>query len=333
MSDLTITMEATTTRELARRHGLELRGADVSIETMGGVDAHFDVPALSYALSAVWAGKADRSIAAIICSPEVAAEYQGAASVLWSPDRDPEEIFYEIFYDSATERRWKNVPRDISSEATIAPTAHIGEYVVIGPGCIVMPGAVILDNTVLGAGVTIKPNAVVGGDGFQVRKIRGENVVVPHVGGVLIRDGVSVGSQTCIDRGLFGESTTIGESAQVDNLVHVAHAVRIGPESVVVACSEVSGGVQLGRGVWLGPNSAISNGLTLGDYAFVGVSGAVVRDLPDYALAYGNPAKQRGWVCACRTKLALDDSHGEAAVSCNSCGREYRFRGGKVSAA
>jgi UDP-2-acetamido-3-amino-2,3-dideoxy-glucuronate N-acetyltransferase len=65
-------------------------------------------------------------------------------------------------------------------------------------------------------------------------------------------------------------------------------------------------------------------GVTIGRYAFIGAGAVVTRDVPDYALIYGNPAKQRGWVCACGVKLSFGNGAGLETQSCKECGLAYR---------
>ena len=139
---------------------------------------------------------------------------------------------------------------------------------------------------------------------------------MPHAGGVYLGPGVTIGSQTCVDCGLFGELTWIDADAHVDNLVHVAHAVRVGVEATIVACAEVSGSVVVGDGAWLGPSCSINPGLRVGAHALVGTGSTVVADVPPNAVAFGSPAKVRGWRCACGERLAERPSS-----ACPSCGR------------
>jgi UDP-2-acetamido-3-amino-2,3-dideoxy-glucuronate N-acetyltransferase len=77
------------------------------------------------------------------------------------------------------------------------------------------------------------------------------------------------------------------------------------------------------RGASLGANSTILCGHTIGRYAFVGAGAVVTRDIPDYALVVGNPARLTGWVCACGVRLAAG-SRPPARVTCSACGAEYR---------
>lgn len=82
----------------------------------------------------------------------------------------------------------------------------------------------------------------------------------------------------------------------------------------------------------LGANSTIVCGTTIGCYAMVGAGAVVTRDVPDYGLVVGNPARLKGWYCACGTKLGMSIApHSEESDSCPKCGRKYFKQGLKVT--
>jgi UDP-2-acetamido-3-amino-2,3-dideoxy-glucuronate N-acetyltransferase len=82
------------------------------------------------------------------------------------------------------------------------------------------------------------------------------------------------------------------------------------------------------RGASIGANSTIVCGITIGQFAFVGAGSVVTRDVPDYALMYGNPARQHGWMCQCGVKLEFKEDQ----ARCLACGTGYRREGpGKVT--
>jgi UDP-2-acetamido-3-amino-2,3-dideoxy-glucuronate N-acetyltransferase len=86
------------------------------------------------------------------------------------------------------------------------------------------------------------------------------------------------------------------------------------------------------QGASIGANSTIVCGVTLGKYCFVGAGAVVTRDVPDYALVYGNPARHRGWVCWCGERLDLHVSGPDSeAARCGACARQYERRGSVVS--
>ena len=88
----------------------------------------------------------------------------------------------------------------------------------------------------------------------------------PHIGGVEIEDRVEIGSNTCIDRGSIG-NTIIGSGVKIDNLVHVAHNVVIGSNSIVIANSMIGGSTCIGSGVWVAPSVSIINQICIDDSA------------------------------------------------------------------
>jgi UDP-2-acetamido-3-amino-2,3-dideoxy-glucuronate N-acetyltransferase len=77
------------------------------------------------------------------------------------------------------------------------------------------------------------------------------------------------------------------------------------------------------RGSSLGANCTVVCGTTIGRYAFVGAGSVVTRDVPDYALVYGSPARVRGWMCACGIGLDFDGASGDGRAKCTACGAEY----------
>ena len=83
------------------------------------------------------------------------------------------------------------------------------------------------------------------------------------------------------------------------------------------------------RGASLGANCTVVCGTTIGQYSFVGAGAVVTRDVPDFALVYGNPARVRGWMCACGVALQFGDD-GEA--QCAACAAEYAKSGNAVAA-
>jgi UDP-2-acetamido-3-amino-2,3-dideoxy-glucuronate N-acetyltransferase len=88
------------------------------------------------------------------------------------------------------------------------------------------------------------------------------------------------------------------------------------------------------RGASIGANATVVCGHTIGRYALVGAGAVVTRDVPDYALVYGNPARVRGWVCYCGEGLGLGQGAeaqiGEAHAECSECGRRYQRSAAQV---
>ncbi|MDR1361064.1 MAG: UDP-3-O-(3-hydroxymyristoyl)glucosamine N-acyltransferase [Rickettsiales bacterium] len=170
----------------------------------------------------------------------------------------------------------------------IYPNAFIGKNVVIGENTIIRSGARI-ENATIGADCIINSNAVIGKDGFGYTRQDGHNVFIPHTGRVVIGNRVSVGGNTCIDRGAMTD-TTIGDGTKIDNLCQIAHGVVVGKECFLASGVGISGGVIIGDRALLAGHVGIANGVKIGDDAEVGANSGVFRDIPAGTRVLGYPA-------------------------------------------
>ncbi len=316
--------------QLARRHGLELRGPDGPVRHLARIKASradlSDV--LTYITAAHYVdGFVASGHEAAIIERRFWRDDLPADRAWLVCDQAADEVFFSAHIDLVEAGRVQFLQASRGSDTAIHPAAVVMDHVQIGDGVRIDAGAVLYPNTVIADGVHVKANATIGGEGFEAKVIGGRRRIIPHTGGVFVDTGAAIGSSTCVDRGLFGTMTAIGACAQVDNLVHVAHNVVIGPDSGVVACAEISGSCVLGRGVWFGPRACCNHELTFGDYAYVGTGSVVTRSVPAHALVFGAPAKQGGWACICRNRIS--DFNDQA--SCGKCGtRLIRDAAGNV---
>lgn len=176
----------------------------------------------------------------------------------------------------------------IEEDVKIYPGAYIGKNVTIGRGTIVQTGAHI-ENATIGAECVINAGAVIGKDGFGYTRQNGHNVFIPHTGRVVLGDRVSVGANTCIDRGAMTD-TRIGDGTKIDNLCQIAHGVVVGAECFLASGVGIAGGTVIGDRVLLGGHVGIANGVHIGNDAEVGANSGVFRDIPDGQRYMGYPA-------------------------------------------
>lgn len=171
--------------------------------------------------------------------------------------------------------------------AQIEKGAKIGENVTFGVNTYVGDCAVIGDNVELQAGAKIC------NEGFGwVRNPDGSMINFPHLGGVVIGNDVSIGANTTVDRGNFGD-TTLKDGCKIDNLVYIAHNAVIGEHSLVCAHVTVLGRSEIGNYSRLAPGVIVREGRTVGDKTIVGLGSVVTKDIPSNSIAYGTPAKVR----------------------------------------
>lgn len=176
----------------------------------------------------------------------------------------------------------------IEADVKIYPGAYIGRNVTIDRGTIVQTGAHI-ENATIGAECVINAGAVIGKDGFGYTRQNGHNVFIPHTGRVILGDRVSVGANTCIDRGAMTD-TRVGDGTKIDNLCQIAHGVVIGCECFLASGVGLAGGVVVGDRALLGGHVGVANGVKIGNDAEVGANSGVFRNVPDGQRHMGYPA-------------------------------------------
>ncbi len=165
----------------------------------------------------------------------------------------------------------------------------VGDDVAIGDDCDLYPHVVLRERVTLGNRVVVHAGSVVGTDGFGYHWDGARHAKVPQIGTVVVEDDVEIGSCVCIDRAKFG-ATRIGRGTKIDNLVQVAHNVRIGPDCVIVGQTGIAGSAQLGAGVVLGGQTAVRDHVTLGDGSIAAARSAIAKDVPPGQTVSGMPA-------------------------------------------
>lgn len=171
----------------------------------------------------------------------------------------------------------------------IAANAVIGPGVQIGRDCEIGPGA-SLSFCLLGDRVRISSSAVIGEAGFGVAGSSRGLVEIPQFGRVILQDDVSVGANTCIDRGAY-DDTVIGEGTKIDNLVQIGHNTRIGRHCVLAGHVGISGSVTIGDGSQLGGKAGVTDHVRIGAGCKLAAASWAMNDIPDGEVWGGQPAR------------------------------------------
>jgi UDP-3-O-[3-hydroxymyristoyl] glucosamine N-acyltransferase len=211
----------------------------------------------------------------------------------------------------------------IDATAKIGEGAHIGAYVVVGPGvCLganatllphvvlysgVQAGnnlfahahAVVRENCVLGDHVTLENGAIVGADGFGFAKNElGQWEKIPQSGPVRLGNRVDVQANACIDRATVG-ATEIGDGSKVDNLVQIGHGSKVGQNSLICAQTGLAGSSVIGNNVILAGQTGIAGHCKVGDGVILTAQSAVSHDVPPGKMISGSPGfDNRVWLRA-----------------------------------
>ncbi|MEP7163323.1 MAG: UDP-3-O-(3-hydroxymyristoyl)glucosamine N-acyltransferase [Ferruginibacter sp.] len=179
----------------------------------------------------------------------------------------------------------------LGNDVVIYPNTTIFDNTTIGNSTTIWSGTVIRERTVIGSYCLIHPNVSIGADGFGFRPAPdGKGLLkIPHIGNVIIGNGVEIGSGTCIDRGKFS-ATIIGDGCKIDNLVQIGHNSKMGRCCLMAGSSGLAGSVTLGDGVIVGGSASISDHVTLGNGVLVGGGSGVMSDFADGKKILGYPA-------------------------------------------
>lgn len=165
----------------------------------------------------------------------------------------------------------------------------IGDETQIGDDCVLWPSVVVRERCHLGNRVIVHPNVTIGSDGFGYEFADGRHHKIPQIGEVLIEDDVEIGAGSCIDRGKLGQ-TVVGVGTKIDNLVQVAHNVRIGPHCILVSQVGIAGSAQLGAYVVLGGKAGVRDHITVGDRVQGAAGCGIFKDVPAGMVVNGLPA-------------------------------------------
>ena len=308
--------------ELAARLGAELRG-DASVEVTGvkGIE-EAGATEVTFVANPRYAGLARTTkAAAVLVEPEFP-EIPGATLRI----RNPYHAFSRalgMFYQPPAYPPGVHPTAVIDSTAEIREGAHIGAYVVIGPGVklgphatllphvVLYPGvqagshlfahahAVVREGCMLGDHVTLENGAIVGADGFGFSKNEaGQWEKIPQSGPVRLGNRVDVQANACVDRATVG-STEIGDGTKIDNLVQVGHGSRVGQDTLLCAQVGLAGSSMVGSNAILAGQAGVAGHCELGDGVILTAQSGVSHDVPAGKMISGSPAfDNRLWLRA-----------------------------------
>ena len=178
----------------------------------------------------------------------------------------------------------------IGDNVKIYPQTFIGENVKIGDNTIIYAGVKIYHDCVIGDNCILHAGAVIGSDGFGFAPSKeGGFDKIPQIGNVIIEEDVEIGPNNCIDRATMG-STIIKKGVKTDNLVHIAHNVVVGENTVLAGQTGISGSSKIGKNCMTGGQVGISGHITIGDNVKIAGQSGVSKNIKDNQVLQGSPA-------------------------------------------
>jgi UDP-3-O-[3-hydroxymyristoyl] glucosamine N-acyltransferase len=257
---------------------------------------------------------ADRELGVVLVTAELAEQARARARVVVKNPHEAMLPLLPLLYPPASHQPGIDPTvrlgrgASLGDDVSVGPGVLIGEgvrigartrldaYVVVGAGveigadCHVYPGVTLYSGTRLHDRVIVHAGARLGSDGFGYVFRDGAHAKIPHVGRCIVESDVEIGANTTIDRGSI-DDTVIGAGTKIDNLVHVAHNVRIGRLCLLMAQVGIAGSVRIEDGCILAGQAGISGHLTIGKGAKLAAQAGVFGSIPAGETWSGYPAR------------------------------------------
>lgn len=179
---------------------------------------------------------------------------------------------------------------EIGDDVWIEANSVIGEGARIGKSSHFYPAVTLYPRTIVGNRVILHAGVRLGSDGFGFVFRKGVHEKIPHVGRCIVEDDVEIGANTAVDRGSI-DDTFIGAGTKIDNLVHIAHNVRVGRLCLILAQAGIAGSAQIGDGAVIAGQAGLAGHATIGAGARIAAQSGVFGDVPAGETWSGYPAR------------------------------------------
>ena len=178
----------------------------------------------------------------------------------------------------------------IGDGCKVGSNTFIGEDTILGNNCELKANVSVYNNTNIGSNVIIHSGTTIGSDGFGFVTVDGSHEKIPQTGNVEIKNDVEIGSNCSVDRATIG-STVIGEMTKIDNLVHIAHNVKIGKGCLITAGFAVAGSTEIGDFCTFAGQVGVAPHLKIGNNSTVASKSGVTKSLKGKRVYAGFPAR------------------------------------------
>lgn len=263
---------------------------DEEFTSLGLGVADCDEKILTFIESEKYIESLSDKIRALITTKELGEKLKDRYGIIVSSN--PREDYFKLhnILSSKEGYKRKSFNTTIGEGCNISKLSSISEKnVVIGNNVIIEDFVVIRENTIIGDNSIIRAGVILGGEGFEYKRVDGIIMNVNHCGGVVIGNNVEVQYNSCIDKALYTwDNTVIGDYSKLDNLVHIEHGVKIGKRCLIASRSTFGGRTVLGDDSWVGLGATISNGLILGKKVSISLGSVVTKNLSDGDKVSGN---------------------------------------------
>ncbi len=299
---------------IARLIGGQHHGEDVNIDRIGSLDADFK-NAILYVENAKYLAKAmSKNPCALVIPggldtggvPFIEVEDPKLAFIKLLEIFNPESVKPEKSYidEHAVIGRKVHLHSDITVMAgavimdgvrieagsVIFPNCVLENDCAVGAGTVLYSGVIVRERCVIGNKCIIHPGTVIGADGYGYYEKGDKIFKIPQIGIVKLGDRVEIGANCTIDRATV-DKTEIGNDTKIDNMVHIAHNVRIGERCIITAQAGISGSVTVGNHVIILGQAGISDHITIADNTIIMPQSGIHNDIKKSDVVFGTPAR------------------------------------------
>lgn len=267
---------------------------DGVFHTLGIIDSKVKLPFLTFIADKKYIDKLLKNefISCIIATKEIYESCLKNTSYGCVISDQPRIDFFKLHNYLSTQEIYQRPQYEtkIGSNCNISPLACISKNnVTIGNDVVIEEFVSVKENVVIGDHSVIRAGTIIGGCGFEFKKNEKEVFRVEHCGGVNIGSNVEIQYNCCIDKAIYPwDDTEIGNDSKLDNLIYIAHAVKIKERVMMPALVAVGGRAEIQDDAWIGLAAAVRNGITIGSNARANMGAVVTKDVEANQAVSGN---------------------------------------------
>lgn len=264
---------------------------DEEFDSIGLVASQVDLKLCTFIENENYISDIGTNITMIITKPNIAKKIKNKGICISNEPRVSYFKLHNYLTGVETYTGTEKFETQIGENSIISPLACIAnENVKIGRNVIIEEFVSIKQNTIIGDNTIIRSGVVIGGEGFEYKRLKGEEILsVKHVGWIQIGDSVEIKYNSCIDKAIYPwDKTIIADNCRISNLVQISHGVKLGKGVFVTAGSVISGRTEIGDDTWVGVGATISNGLIIGKNSRVNIGAVATKSLEQDSSVTGN---------------------------------------------
>lgn len=277
-------------KEANEEFGIKNILEDREFETLGLAAANIDLEFCTFIEDEKYIEDISKNATMVITKDSLAEKIKNKGICISNNPRIAYFKLHNYLTEKEKYRMNKRFKTRIGENCDISNLAYISEEnVKIGNNVIIEEFASIKSNVIIGDNTIIRSGSVLGSEGYEFKRVDDEVLSVKHIGWVEVGQHVEIQHNTCVDKAIYPwDRTIISDYCKVDNLVHIAHGVKLDKGVFVVAGTLMGGRTEVGANTWIGVGATVSNGLVIGKEASLNIGSVVTKNVEDKASVSGN---------------------------------------------